>query len=345
MTVRRGIAATVAVLLAAAPAARSQGQELRVAFLGDAGTGDDEQRDVRDQMLRHLPSFVFLLGDNVYDWGDKRKFATHFDGPYAPLRRRGVIFHSALGNHDVKYCEAAPGDPLPPDFGAYTWRRHRCDVEDHLTHPGFGYYDNRRYYSIVSEASVTPLLEVFVLDSNTLRTSQGKLPPWREDRAQLQWLEQAVLRSRATWKVVVLHHPPHSPTTGAKYFFFVPFGGGRAREYQLDEQLAPILSRGRVDAVITGHNHFYARLAPQDGIRYFVSGGGGRRVYPFVEAPGYVLSGGGYYHFLMVRLTRTTFTYYAIDDEGRSRDAGSFAKGDRADRALPAGALPPRAAP
>ena len=36
-----------------------------------------------------------------------------------------------------------------------------------------------------------------------------------------------------------MHHPPHSPTTGARYFFLVPLGEGRAREYKLDQQLAP----------------------------------------------------------------------------------------------------------
>jgi hypothetical protein len=93
--------------------------------------------------------------------------------------------------------------------------------------------------------------------------------------------------------------------------------------------------------VLAGHNHFYARMVPQDGIRYFVSGGGGRSAYEFKDQPGYVAAGGGFYHFLYVRLTRDRFEYYAIDRDGRSRDAGWWAKGDAADHPLPAGTRPP----
>jgi len=135
---------------------------------------------------------------------------------------------------------------------------------------------------------------------------------------------------------VVMHHPPHSPTTGAKNFFFVPIGGGRTREFQLDQQLSPILRKHRVDVVFTGHNHFYARMLPQEGIRYFVSGGGGRKTYGFEDSPGYVAAGGDWYHFVSVRVTPASLTYRAIDRYGVVRDAGWWAKGDAADRTLPA---------
>ena len=97
-----------------------------------------------------------------------------------------------------------------------------------------------------------------------------------------------------------------------------------------------------VDAVLSGHNHFYARMVPQDGIRYFVSGGGGNAVYNFKNSPGYVATGGGFFHFLYVRITPETFEYYCVDRDGHSRDAGWWAKGDAADHPLPAGSLPPR---
>jgi hypothetical protein len=84
-------------------------------------------------------------------------------------------------------------------------------------------------------------------------------------------------------------------------------------------------------------------MVPQDGIRYFVSGGGGRSAYEFKDQPGYVAAGGGFYHFLYVRLTRDRFEYYAIDRDGRTRDAGWWAKGDAADHPLPAGTRPPLA--
>ena len=119
------------------------------------------------------------------------------------------------------------------------------------------------------------------------------------------------------------------------------FGDGRVPEVAIKNQLDPVLSRHPVDAVFAAHNHFYARMMPQAGIRYFVSGGGGRRVYGFQPAPGYLAGGGAYLHMLYVRLTRDRFEYYVVDSRGRSRDAGWFAKGDKLDHPLPADALPP----
>jgi hypothetical protein len=329
-------AACLAVLLAAATLRGQSAQEVHVAFVGDAGVGDSKQRAVRDQMVKDDPQRVFLLGDNIYSEGSRRYFGPRYDEIYAPLLTKGVQFHAALGNHDVEGCDATPLNPLPADGRAYVADGLRCNAAYHLNHGPFGYVRNLRYYS-VALPTTNPLVEVFVLDTNTLKTSQSKLL-LREDTAQIQWLDQALGASKARWKVVVGHHPPHSPTTGAKNFFFVPIGGGRTREFQLDQQLSPILRKHRVDVYMAGHNHFYARMLPQEGIRYFVSGGGGRKTYGFEEAPGYVAAGGDWYHFLSVRVTPTSFTYRAIDSSGEVRDSGWWAKGDAADRSLAASA-------
>jgi 3',5'-cyclic AMP phosphodiesterase CpdA len=255
--------------------------------------------------------------------------------------KAGISFHSALGNHDVLWCEVPEVDPVPADAKAYNSGLLPCEVRYQLEHPSFGYLNSHRYYSVKSDGTSRPMVEVFVVDSNTLRTSQTKLGPLREDRAQLKWLDDSLLASNARWKVVVMHHPPHTPKTPVRYWWIVPTGGGRAREWQLDLQLGPILRRHGVDVVFAGHNHFYARMVPQNGIRYFVSGGGGREIYPFEESPGYVASGGVYYHFVYVRATEGSFEYYAVDDAGRSRDAGRFTKGSTVDTAIEARSQPP----
>jgi hypothetical protein len=330
-------AGCLAALVLAAQAAPARGQgaaaDVHLGFIGDAGTGDSKQRAVKDQMVKDGPSMVFLLGDNVYAEGSRRDIQSRFDDIYAPLLQRGVVFHAALGNHDVTGCEANPMNPLPADAGAYI-KEYNCNVPYHLEHTPFGYVLGRRYYSVAIPVN-NPLVEVFVLDSNTLKGSQSKLL-LREDTAQLQWLDQALGASRARWKIVTMHHPTQSPTTSAKTFFLVPIGGGRTREFQLDQQLTPILLRHHVDAVFAGHNHFYARMVPKDGIRYFVSGGGGRKTYGFSADPQNVAAGGDYYHFVSVHVTPATFTYRAIDSTGAVRDSGWWAKGDAADHPLTA---------
>ena len=339
MTVTWRAAGLLAAVLTAAVAAAQtapEGAPIKVVFVGDTGTGDSHQRAVRDQMVRADPSWVFLLGDNIYSEGSRRYFGPRYDDIYQPLLAKGVRFHSALGNHDVEGCDATPLNPLPDDARAYVADGLRCNARFHLEHAAFGYVRNKRYYSVPVPA-VSPVMEVFVLDTNTLDTSQSKLL-LRDDTAQVQWLDAALGRSRAPWKVVIMHHPPHSPTTGAKYFFFVPIGGGRTREFRLDRQIGPLLARHKVDVVFAGHNHFYARMKPQNGIRYFVSGGGGRKTYGFEGEPDYVLAGGDYYHFVSVEVSPAAFTYRVIDEDGRVRDSGWWAKGDVADRPLQAGA-------
>ena len=343
---RRRLGAVLAVFLPllAAATLRGQARESRLVFLGDAGTGGSDQRAVRDQMLRFPASLAFLLGDNIYERGSKDQIASRFDQVYQPVMAKGTQFHAALGNHDVSFCttRTAPLESIPDDADAYRWDILRCDVKAQLTHPPFGYLGGKRYYSVRLDAANPPLGEVFVMDSNTLHTSQSKLGSLQTDRAQIEWLERALSASSARWKLVIMHHPMHSPTVPVKFFLFVPYSEGRAREILLERQLAPMLKRHGVDAVLAGHNHFYARMFPQEGIRYFVSGGGGRSVYEPKSAPGYVAAGGGYYHFLYVRLTSDRFEYYAIDRNGRSRDAGWWGKGAAADHPFPAGTLPPR---
>jgi calcineurin-like phosphoesterase family protein len=340
------VAASALAATATAPSPLpSVAPEIRAAFLGDSGTGDAIQRRVRDQLLRQPLRWVFFLGDNVYTAGQKVYFGPRFNAIYKPLRDKGAECHAALGNHDVFFCGVATTQgPLSPRADAYRIRDRGCDVDDQIAEPHFGYRDRRRYYSVISDAGPVPLLEVFVLDSNTLGVADTKLWPAGDDWAQVNWLDAALAASKARWKAVALHHPPHSPQAERHVFTLRNWEwtfGGRMRETRLDNQIAPTLRKRGVDAVFAGHNHFYARMVPQEGIRYFVTGGGGRPAYGFEPAPGYVAAGGAFNHFVAVRVTETRFEYYVVDDQGRSRDAGWFAKGDKNDHSFTPGTLPP----
>jgi tartrate-resistant acid phosphatase type 5 len=343
--VRRRPPAALAILAGAALAlvvpVPAGSQELRLAFLGDSGNGKPGQHRVAEQMLRAAPGAVFFLGDNIYNTGEPRDFARKFDTVYAPLVERGAALHAALGNHDVKKCRASDRAPLPPDEDAYAWREPGCHAREHLRHAPFGYVDGRRYYTVALGEG--PLVEVFVLDSNTLGlTRQTRRSGVATDAGQLGWLEERLAASRARWKVVILHHPVHTPEASG-YFLGI---GGHGNDERLQQQLEPILASHGVDAVFAGHNHFYARLAPQRGVRYFVAGGGGRKLVGFKRAPGYLVAGGKFHHYVLVRLTPESFEYFAVDDRGRVRDAGRFGKRAAADEPLPlalpaAGDAPP----
>ena len=77
---------------------------VRFLVLGDAGTGDREQYETANQMLRYgrlFPfTFAIMLGDNLYGSERPQDFERKFMRPYRALLEGDVEFHAALGNHD-----------------------------------------------------------------------------------------------------------------------------------------------------------------------------------------------------------------------------------------------------
>lgn len=92
------------------------------------------------------------------------------------------------------------------------------------------------------------------------------------DKDNLAGLERELKECTSRWKIVFLHCSPYT-------------GQGSVDHYRTD--LAPILERGGVDVVFSGHAHIYVRasvwedksVAPEDGIAYFTMGSTGRRLF------------------------------------------------------------------
>ncbi len=84
------------------------------------------------------------------------------------------------------------------------------------------------------------------------------------DRRQIEWVDGELSRDTSKWKIAFFHHPPYS--SGAKH----------GSSVDVREVLEPLFLRHSVDAVFTGHEHFYERIKPQKGIYYFITGAGGR---------------------------------------------------------------------
>ena len=78
---------------------------------------------------------------------------------------------------------------------------------------------------------------------------------------QLKWLEDELRRSDDEWKIAYMHHPMYS--SGLRH------GSTPA----LRTALEPLFLKYGVDVVFAGHDHFYERLRPQNGITHFVQGG------------------------------------------------------------------------
>jgi len=320
----------------------------RFIFVGDTGTGNERASGVAAQIRRSAEavpvSHVFLLGDNVYGYRSARSIASRFLDVYRGIFSLGTRIHAALGNHDLDHCGDSQLRPVPRDGSAYR-PSSRCSVEAQLATPELGFSDGFRYYSIEipgehpgrprngsgrqarQQWDEPPLVEVFVLDTNTLGRKQTRLTQG-SDEPQLRWLTEALQRSNARWRVVAMHHPIYAPTRCWWFRFLC-----RNDDATLRAQLERIFRAHGVDVVFQAHQHLYARLLPMGGIRYFVTGAGGQEPDSFRRDERTVPreDGGSFNHFVYVYATEDRFTYCVIDVNGGLRDGGSFARGDTTD--------------
>ena len=77
---------------------------VRMAVIGDMGTGETRQYDVSRRMMEAHATFPFdfviMLGDNIYGSSTPKDFERKFSIPYKSLLDAGVKFYASLGNHD-----------------------------------------------------------------------------------------------------------------------------------------------------------------------------------------------------------------------------------------------------
>jgi hypothetical protein len=132
------------------------------------------------------------------------------------------------------------------------------------------------------------------------------------DRAQLAWFDTAFSDTGTKWRISFFHHPLYS-------------SGEHAQESRdtIRPALERALLRNHVDVVFTGHDHLYERIKPQQGIRYFVSGGGGRNLYAFHKSD-FDEVGFSDHHFMVVEIAGDQLFFVAITPEGKTLDCGAL---------------------
>lgn len=256
----------------------------RFVIVGDTGSGNANQRAVAARMTEFRPDFLLHTGDVVYDDGEERLYPARFFTPFAPLIANAPIY-PVLGNHDVR-----------SERGAAYLRAFDPPADESGT---------ERYYSFRWGQA-----EFFALDT----TDRDFLRP---GSAQYTWLERALRRSTATWKIAIGHHPIFS--NGAD--------GGKAF---LRERALPLFQEHGVDWYLSGHEHDYERFEESvGGVRFLVTGGGGAWLRPGrnknkdFDKPSIYRD---VYHFVGAELEGGRLTLTAIDKEGRAFDSVTLEK-------------------
>lgn len=170
--------------------------------------------------------------------------------------------------------------------------------------------NGRRYYAFEKEeGSLRPLFSrkvLFVAIDTVNITKQ-----------QLNWIDRTLDDSDADWKVTFYHHPLY---TSGRY----QFAAARLRAL-----LEPIFIRNEVSLSLSGHEHFYERITPQNGIQYFISGAGGALRLNDIRRSGWTAAGFDTdTHFMLMEIAGDTLYFLAISRKGAIIDWGSFRRND-----------------
>jgi predicted phosphodiesterase len=98
------VAAAVAVALGQQVSLPRLDDSVKMAVIGDSGTGDKGQYELGRVLSSTREQFRFdfaiMLGDNIYGSDRPKDYERKFELPYKPLLDGGVKFYATLGNHD-----------------------------------------------------------------------------------------------------------------------------------------------------------------------------------------------------------------------------------------------------
>jgi predicted phosphodiesterase len=139
-------------------------------------------------------------------------------------------------------------------------------------------------------------VRIIVLDSNQVESAE-----------QTRWLEATLAEEDPGWTVVVVHKPPYDC-------------GRYEGTPEVRDRWAKMFP-GRVDLVLSGHDHNYQRFAPHYGVTYIVTGGGGDSFYGLddectAETPARVAGNDTTHHFLALRASDRRLEVIAIGSDG-----------------------------
>jgi tartrate-resistant acid phosphatase type 5 len=286
-----GLTASTALPLVPATAEAAQ---LPFVLIGDWGRyGTDFQTNVADQMGKTAAAigsqFTVSIGDNFYEYG-----VTGLDDPYWQLSYENIYTADSLqspwkiilGNHD--YCG-------------------NVQAQLDYSHISPRWQLPARYYS---ERVVLPDgggAEFFYLDSSPFISSYAGTRvdiAGQDTQAQTAWLDNALGKSTARWKIVIGHHP-----------IYTPFKEQDKDQADMIARIDPILRAHNVPIYINGHYHLL-QSTTVEGITY-VTNGAGSETYSTgaITRNGFTSSNHG---FMTVKLSSEKLDFALVDMSGNT---------------------------
>lgn len=243
---RIGVSGTASRADASAPCATAPRRDaatigasgtFRLAVIGDYGSAGPNERDVAALVKGWSSDAVITTGDNNYPRGAAETIDANI----------GQYYHDFIGGYAGQYGCGCTENRFFPSLGNHDlYTDHGAPYRAYFSLPG-----NERYYDVVLGS-----VHLFALDSDPSEpdgvTSNG---------AQATWLKARLAASTSAWKVVFMHHPPHS-----------------SGPHQSSIEMRWPFKKWGANLVLAGHDHDYERLTI-DGLTYIVNGLGGASLY------------------------------------------------------------------
>jgi predicted phosphodiesterase len=263
-------------------------QPLLFAAFGDCGSGTSNQAAVAAALEKADPQLVLLLGDIVYPSGQDERYDDRYFAFYSRLAARRPFF-PAVGNHDY-------GNTSHTERGR---KRFESGYKKVFRRPPYYSFDA----GPVHFAS---------LDTNEAFRI-GAAAPIGEGSAQYAWLDADLAASKARWKVLTMHVP-----------LFASDGHGDMA--YLRKTLLPLIKKHGVDLVLAGHDHFYERWKPVDGMLHLLAGTGGAHLYrPDARAPGLAKTIAAH-GFILGKAEEKTLSLTFVGTDGKALDSVELRK-------------------
>ena len=215
-------------------------QFVRAWILGDAGTANQNQTNVRNQYYNYVNTtptnpnqtdMMLFLGDNAYSDGTDAEYQIALFNVYSDMLKKTVAW-STIGNHDG--ISASSSTQSGPYYDIFTFPA--------AAEAGGEASGTEAYYSF-DYANI----HFIVLESHR----------FSNDATQMTWCESDIQSTSQDWVVALFHHPAYSK-------------GSHDSDTEnpliaMRNNFLPILEANGVDLILSGHSHSYERS-------YFLNG-------------------------------------------------------------------------
>jgi len=255
--------------------------------------GKTDQDTVHQALLADLAgdaarqTFCLNAGDLTDDSEDEDKwddqfFNQNYSHTWEFLRNVPVL--ESLGNHDTYHADWStalkPGEL----------------VRKYWPLPYYAATD-RSYYSFDWGPAHVIVLDQY--NDNSTYTVEGS--------AQYNWLRADLAANTKPWLFVMFHEPAWTASRSTGY---------HGNNTDIQDHLCPFFQTYDVDLVIQGHDHYYSRVEPTDGIVYLTLGGGGGPLGTPDTLASYLAASNKTYHFARFNIVDTTMEVTVLNESG-----------------------------